>query len=54
MWSKAIGTKKKGLQQALTKKLGELLEKERDDDNLVELIDTKIQLSLEIEKDEIY
>ncbi|KAA3466000.1 hypothetical protein EPI10_001129 [Gossypium australe] len=39
----------------LLHKLEELLmAKERDDENLVELIDTKIQLNLEIEKDERY
>lgn len=35
-------------------KLAELAEDERDDKNLAELIDTKIQLNFEIEKDKRY
>ncbi|KAH1131802.1 hypothetical protein J1N35_003180 [Gossypium stocksii] len=38
----------------LTTKLSELMEAERDDTNLAEMIDTKIQLNFEIKKDEYY
>lgn len=30
------------------------MQKERDDENLAEFIDTKVLLNLEIEKDEMY
>lgn len=33
---------REGIKKDLTKKLGELLDKEKDDDNIVELIDEKI------------
>lgn len=38
----------------LSSKLVSLLEEERDEENLADLIDTKIQLNFEIEKDECY
>ncbi|MBA0726550.1 hypothetical protein Golax_002372 [Gossypium laxum] len=46
--------KRDRIKRELTNKLGELLGKERDDDTLEELIDAKIQLNLEIEKDEMF
>lgn len=38
----------------LTKKLGELADAERDDKILAELIETRINLNFEIEKEECY
>ncbi|KAA3477260.1 reverse transcriptase [Gossypium australe] len=40
--------------ERLTARLVDLLESDRDDENLEELIDTKIQLNFEIKKDERY
>ncbi|KAH1063334.1 hypothetical protein J1N35_028321 [Gossypium stocksii] len=53
-WAIRIQHNKKGMKEALTTKLQKLLENERDDEILSELIDTKIQLNFEIEKDEQY
>lgn len=36
------------------KEIGNLIEMDRDDDTLVEFIDTKIQINLEINKDETF
>ncbi|MBA0697838.1 hypothetical protein Goari_021362 [Gossypium aridum] len=52
--AKLIRRKRDRIKRELTNKLGELLGKERDDDTLEELIDAKIQLNLEIEKDEMF
>lgn len=46
--------KKQGRKKFLTAKLSTLIETERDDSNLAEMIDTKIQLNFEIEKDKAY
>lgn len=43
-----------GLKRDLTQKLKLLGEGDRGDDNLVDFIDTKVQLNLEIFKDEAY
>lgn len=40
--------------EALTSKLTKLLESDRNDENLPELTDTKIQLNFEIKNDECY
>ncbi|KAA3488819.1 reverse transcriptase [Gossypium australe] len=40
--------------EILTSKLAKLLEEDRDDENLAEIIDTKIHLNMEIDKDESY
>lgn len=40
--------------EILTSKLTTLLEYDRSEENLAELLDTKIQLNFEIEKDECY
>lgn len=45
---------RKKRKQALTAKLLELYEANKDDNNLAELINTKIYLNFEIEKDECY
>ncbi|KAK5785478.1 hypothetical protein PVK06_040069 [Gossypium arboreum] len=46
--------RRKRRKEFLTAKLSELVEDERDDTNLAEMIDMKIQLNFEIEKDEYY
>lgn len=53
-WASQIRYSTKGKKMVLTARLVELMESERNDDNLAELIDTKIQLNFEIEKDERY
>lgn len=53
-WAKQIKRKREGVKQYLTSKLEELMKEEKDDKNIVELIDTKIGLNFEIEKDEVY
>ncbi|KAA3479947.1 reverse transcriptase [Gossypium australe] len=53
-WANRIRRSRKEKNEFLTSRLIELMEIERDDENLAELIDTKIQLNFEIEKDERY
>ncbi|KAA3458179.1 reverse transcriptase [Gossypium australe] len=53
-WAKRICMARKRNKEFLNSKLGELLEAERNDNNLAELIDTKLQLTLEIDKDKRY
>ncbi|KAA3456600.1 reverse transcriptase [Gossypium australe] len=53
-WSRTISRNKEGLKRKLMKELEALAEGERDDDILAKLIDTKIHLNLEIDKDEMY
>ncbi|KAA3454784.1 reverse transcriptase [Gossypium australe] len=53
-WGTSIGMFRNRQKKALTSKLANLLEAERSEDNLAELIDTKVQLNLEIDKDESY
>ncbi|KAA3482102.1 reverse transcriptase [Gossypium australe] len=53
-WAKRICLDRKRRKEFLSSKLNELTEAERSDDNLAELIDTKLQLNLEIDKDEHY
>lgn len=43
-----------GLKEALSRKLEKLIVEEQSDENLSELIDTRIQLNWEVEKDEAY
>ncbi|XP_016740159.1 uncharacterized protein [Gossypium hirsutum] len=50
----SIKSKRNGLKKKLTKKLEELAQEELDDENLAQIIDTKVQLNLEIDKDEMY
>ncbi|KAA3482842.1 reverse transcriptase [Gossypium australe] len=52
-WADGIRHSKK-IKEVLHLKLAKLLEEERSDDNMAELIDTKVALNLEIEKDERY
>ncbi|KAK5803056.1 hypothetical protein PVK06_030696 [Gossypium arboreum] len=51
---KIDSTEKKIKIEVLTLKLATLLESDRSDENLAELIDTKIHLNFEIEKNECY
>ncbi|MBA0752990.1 hypothetical protein Gogos_020827, partial [Gossypium gossypioides] len=53
-WADKIQQSRKWKKMALISKLDNLEENERNDENLIELIDTKIQLNFEIEKDERY
>lgn len=53
-WADDIQHSRKIKKEVLQLKLAKLLEEDISDENLVELIDTKIALSLEIEKDERY
>lgn len=49
-----IKRKRSGLKRVLEEKLGDLLLDDHNDDDLAEIINTRIQLILEIEKDEAY
>lgn len=53
-WAGKIQNKKNRKKKLLTTKLSELLDAERDDINMEEMIDTKIQLNMEFEKEERY
>ncbi|KAA3460897.1 reverse transcriptase [Gossypium australe] len=53
-WACSNKSKKDGLKMRLTKELETLLGKERDDETLAKIIDTKIHLNMEIDKDEMY
>ncbi|KAA3460175.1 reverse transcriptase [Gossypium australe] len=53
-WAKRICLDTKRRKDFLNSKLNELMEADRSDDNMAELIDTKLQLNLEIDKDERY
>ncbi|XP_016676270.1 uncharacterized protein [Gossypium hirsutum] len=53
-WVKMVRRKMDWIKRDLTNKLDEVLEKEKDDDTLEELINTKIQFNLEIDKDEMF
>ncbi|KAA3458125.1 reverse transcriptase [Gossypium australe] len=53
-WANQIQQNRKLKKEILTAKLATLLEADRDDENLAEIIDTKIHLNMEIDKDEIY
>ncbi|MBA0666619.1 hypothetical protein Goklo_003014, partial [Gossypium klotzschianum] len=44
----------RGRKRELTRKLDEIMDKERNDENLVNFIDTKIQLNLNIGKDKAF
>lgn len=54
VWAKRIKSKRSSLKRKLTNKLEGLMVEDWDDDNLSELIDLKIKLNWEIEKDELY
>lgn len=51
--AKSIKNVRKGLMNKLTKELENLMEKERDDDIMEQIIDTRIHLNMEIDKDEM-
>ncbi|KAK5783327.1 hypothetical protein PVK06_037835 [Gossypium arboreum] len=53
-WASTIRRKRESSKRKLTKELDRLAEKERDDETLAQIIDTKIHLNLEIDKDELY
>lgn len=53
-WEKLFKANREGLKRDLTKKLEGLMDMERDDDTLTELIDTKVHLNLEIDKEEAF
>ncbi|KAA3476813.1 reverse transcriptase [Gossypium australe] len=53
-WASSIKKGKEGLKKKLTEELEVLLEKERTDDTLAKIIDTRVQLNMEIDRDEIY
>ncbi|KAH1082234.1 hypothetical protein J1N35_021995 [Gossypium stocksii] len=53
-WASSIKNGRDGLKGKLTKELGILMKSERDDDIMEKLIDTRIRLNMEIDKDEMY
>ncbi|KAK5793691.1 hypothetical protein PVK06_034844 [Gossypium arboreum] len=53
-WAVQICLSRKQKKELLTSKLFDFMEIERSDNNLAELIDTKLQLNFEIDKDERY
>lgn len=53
-WARQMQRNKKWRKEFLTAKLSKVLAADRDDNNLAEMIDAKIQLNFEIEKDERY
>ncbi|KAA3484647.1 reverse transcriptase [Gossypium australe] len=53
-WATTIKQGRNGLKKKLNKELENLLESERDDDTMAKLIDTRIRLNMEIDKDERY
>ncbi|MBA0550147.1 hypothetical protein Golob_021117 [Gossypium lobatum] len=53
-WVKSIKKKRKGLTKKLLKELEDLMEKDRDEDILARIIDTRIHLNMEIDKEEVY
>ncbi|KAA3466249.1 reverse transcriptase [Gossypium australe] len=53
-WAGGIRRKKGELKNKLSQELESLLLEERDDETLARIIDTKIHLNMEIEKDEVY
>ncbi|KAA3480252.1 reverse transcriptase [Gossypium australe] len=53
-WANQVRRSRKLKKETLTAKLVTLLEADRDDENLADIINTKIHLNLEIDKDESY
>ncbi|XP_017647917.1 uncharacterized protein LOC108488122 [Gossypium arboreum] len=53
-WARKIQMNRRRRRQALTDKLAELMANDRDEECMVEMINTRIHLNLEIEKDERY
>ncbi|KAA3455484.1 reverse transcriptase [Gossypium australe] len=50
----SIKVKRAGLKKKLTKELEELMAKDSDDDTIVRIISTRVDLNMEIDRDEIY
>ncbi|KAA3488794.1 reverse transcriptase [Gossypium australe] len=53
-WADSIRSKKAGLKRRLAKELEFLLAKDRDDETMSRIIDTRIHLNMEIDKEEAY
>ncbi|KAA3468559.1 reverse transcriptase [Gossypium australe] len=53
-WANKVKGKKGELRKQLSKELENLMKEDRDDDTLSKIIETKIHLNMEIEKDEAY
>ncbi|KAA3477604.1 reverse transcriptase [Gossypium australe] len=53
-WASLIKRGRDGLKKELTKDLRILLDGERNDDTMAKIIDTRISLNMEIDKDEMY
>lgn len=53
-WSAGIKQRRQGLKWELTHKLEAIGERGRDDENIADLLDAKIQLTLEVYKDVAY
>ncbi|KAA3455702.1 reverse transcriptase [Gossypium australe] len=53
-WANTIKGRKVELQKRLTEELETLMKEDRDDEILSKIIDTKIHLNMEIEKNEVY
>ncbi|KAH1107949.1 hypothetical protein J1N35_011717 [Gossypium stocksii] len=53
-WASNIRRSKEGLKRKLSKDIEILLEKEKDDETMAKIIDTKIHLNIKIDKDEMY
>lgn len=54
VWANSIKKPREGLKKKLTKQLELLVEQDRSDEVIGEMIDTRIHLNMEIEKDELY
>ncbi|KAA3455040.1 reverse transcriptase [Gossypium australe] len=54
VWALSVKNKREDQKRRLAKELEILLNEERDDEILVRIIDTKIHLNMEIDKDEMY
>lgn len=53
-WEKNILAKPHDLKRSLIKKFKKLIEEERTDAVLTDFIDTKLQLNMEVEKEEVF
>ncbi|KAA3490135.1 reverse transcriptase [Gossypium australe] len=53
-WAGSIRSGKEGLKKKLTKELEFLLGQDRDDETLSKIIDTRIHLNMEIDREEVY
>ncbi|KAA3488219.1 reverse transcriptase [Gossypium australe] len=53
-WARSIKRETEGLKRKLTKELEMLIAKERDDDTIAKIIETRVNLNMEIDRDEIF